>query len=154
MDLTQPPVPTWWEQQAFTLRRREAELAAQENWLRDEQELRFPARCEKRALDYQQQLNELILQSQQRLQRAFFGNALSVLMGTKVGRPALTRTQEGVTLDNGIASLRRTFYAQHERDAQWVMQQASILLLRRNQLEADKQTLRDLAKEFGVALSL
>jgi hypothetical protein len=153
-DLTRPPTPDWWEQQTFQIGRREASLGAEELWLSQEQTVRFPARCQQRQLDYQNQEAELIRQSQARLQRAFGGNMLWVLRGSKAGRPALTRTQEGVTLDREIAALRRTFHQLHERDAQWIERTASVLSLKRSQLETDKQTLRNYAAKFGVVLTI
>jgi hypothetical protein len=153
-DLTRPPTPDWWEQQTYQIRRREAALLAEEQWLQEEQTMRFPARCDKRWQDYLVQEAVLVQQSQARLQRAFFGNVLWVLRGSKAGRPALTRTQEGVTLDREIAALRRTFHQLHERDAQFVERVTSQLILKRAQLESDKQTLRDFAVTFGVVISL
>ena len=149
-NLNQPPAPNWWEQQTYHLTRREIELAAEEDWIREEQVLRFPARCHQLDLDYQQQEAELIRQSQDRLQRAFVGNLVYVLRGTKAGRPALTRTSEGINLDREISALKRTFHQLRERDAQWLARQASVLRLKRAQLEADKQALRDLAASYGV----
>lgn len=154
MSLTQPPAPDWWEQQAFFLRRREAELSAEEQWLSTEQTLRFPERSQQREQDYQQQEQELIRQSQARLRRALFGIAWWVLRGATAGRPPLTRTQEGVNLDREIAALRRSFHQLHERDVQWLARQSSTLRLKRDQLEADKQTLRQLAASYGVNVSI
>ena len=149
-NLNQPPSPNWWEQQTYHLTRREIELSAEEHWIREEQVLHFPARCHQLDLDYARQEAALIQQSQERLQRAFVGNVVWVLRGSKGGRPALTRTSEGINLDREISALKRTFHQLRERDAQWLARQASVLRLKRAQLEADKQALRDLATNYGV----
>lgn len=153
-NLNQPTAPDWWEQQTYHLTRREIELSAEEAWIREEQAIHFPARCRQLDLDYQQQEDALIRQSQERLQRAFIGNVVWVLRGSKGGRPALTRTSEGINLDREISALRRTFHQLRERDAQWLARQASVLRLKRAQLEADKQALRDLARSYGVQVSI
>lgn len=150
--LDRPPAPDWWEQQVFNLMRRESALAAEEQWLHEEQTMRFPSRSELRERDYQQQETVLVEQSQDRQRRARFGNALWVLTGK--GRPPLTQIGETINRDREIAALRRTFHTLHERDAQWLERQASVLRLKRSQLETDKQSLRGLAQEFGVSVNI
>jgi hypothetical protein len=149
-NLNRPPAPDWWEVQTFRLTCREVDLTAEEQWIREEQALHFPARCQQLELDYQQQEDELIRQSQDRLRRAFAGNLVYVFRGSKAGRPALTRTSEGINLDREISALKRTFHQLRERDAQWLARQSSVLRLKRAQLEADKQALRDLAASYAV----
>lgn len=152
-NLNRPPAPDWWEQQTFYLTRREADVQVEEQWLREEQTVWFPARCSQRDQDYQRQEAELIQQSQDRLRSAFFGNVLWVLRRGVV-RPVLTRTSESVNLDREIAALRRSFHQLHERDAQYLARRASDLRLKRAQLDADKQALRNLAASFAVNVTI
>jgi hypothetical protein len=152
-NLNRPPAPDWWEQQVFRLTQRESQLQAEEQWLEEEQTVHFPARCQKRDEDYQQQEAELIAQSQARLKRAFFGNVLHVVR-RGVPRPALTRTSEAINLDRGRDDLRRMFHQIHERDAQWIARQSSILRLKRKQLTADRKKLRDLADTYAVSITI
>lgn len=151
--INRPPAPDWWEQQTFFLTRREGELRAEEQWLRDEQALHFPARCQQRDRDYAQQEAELVRQSQARLRQAFFGNAMWLLRRSVI-RPVLTRSAEVVNLDREIAALRRTFHQLHERDAQYLARRASDLRLNRARLDTDKQSLRALATSFGVSVNI
>lgn len=151
-NLNRPPAPDWWEQQEFQLTRRENQLAGEELWLQREQTVEFPARESKRLADYQLQEDALSRQSEDRLRRALLPNILWVVF-KGVGRPALTPMQERQNLDREISALKRTFHTLHERDAQFLERQASFLRLKRSQLESDKQTLRDLAAQFGVTLT-
>ncbi len=152
-NLNHPPAPDWWEVQAFQLTRREAELQAEECWLEQEQTVHFPARCRKRDQDYQEQEAELVRQSQARLRQAFVGNAFWVLRRSVI-RPVLTRSAEAINLDREIDALRRSFHQIHERDAQDLVRFASALRRKWAQLEADKQSLRDLAASYGVIVTL
>ena len=149
-----PTTPSWWAQQEYRISQREAQLAAEEVWLRHEQTVGFPARCAQRERDEEAQRQRLVQQSQGRLERSFWGNLLWLFFGSgKTVRP-LTRTAEGINLDREIDALRRTFHQIHERDAQWLVRQASTLRLRRDQLEADKRSLRALAASYGIVVSI
>ena len=149
----QPPAPNWWELQVFYLNRREGQLRAEERWLRDEQAVHFPRRCQERDQEYARQEAELVRQSQARLRQAFVGNTMWLLRRSVI-RPVLTRGSETINLDREIAALRRTFHQLHERDAQYLARRSSELRLKRVQLETDKQSLRDLAAQHGANVNI
>jgi hypothetical protein len=148
--LQQPPAPTWWEQQWFSLLRREQELAAEEAWLQQERTRFFPERCQRRAEACQQQEAELLQHMGAASKQGRFANLAWVLTG--VGRPALSGSQQAHQLANALLALRNEYKRQEARDREWLERRERELALKCAQLQADRQAFAALMQQYHIVL--